>query len=127
MRIVPNSKADDEACKNLALAKDDDIKPHIYELLECLQDLNWPIAAPVSERLSVLGVELVEPILDVLNSDDDPWKYWIVSHFLHGIKPAIYGRLRFKLNQMKKHPTKGEVEEEVHDAVCELLSSRRNS
>ncbi|WP_373273219.1 DUF5071 domain-containing protein, partial [Vibrio parahaemolyticus] len=52
-------------------------------MLEWLQDLNWPVADPVSQRLLQLNLELVEPLLLILSSDDDVWKYWIVSSFLH--------------------------------------------
>lgn len=124
-RLVPVDKFDDEACKNLELAKDEDLKPHIEGLLECLQDINWPIAAPVSERLSKLGTELVKPILKVLSGDDEMWKYWLVSHFLHEVSGDVFRELNFKLHDMKIRPTKGEIEEEVYDAVCVLLRARK--
>ncbi|PCM43216.1 DUF5071 domain-containing protein [Marinobacter sp. ANT_B65] len=127
MRLVPVDKFDDEACENMMAASNEDLVPYIDDLLECLQDLNWPIAGPVSERLSTLGVELVKPVLDVLNSDDDVWKYWIVSHFLYQVEKEVFQLCRFKLNSIKLHPTKGEVEEEVHDVVCELLLARKTA
>jgi len=124
MKLVPTEKLDDETCDNLKLASDEEVIPHIAELLECLQDLNWPIAGPVSDRLSVLGMELVEPILVILKGDDEMWKYWIVSHLLYLIKDDVFRALSFKLNSMKLHPTDAEVDEEVHSATCELLITR---
>ncbi|WP_167855912.1 DUF5071 domain-containing protein [Natronospirillum operosum] len=124
MRLVPKDKGDLEACDNLQMASDAELTPYLTELLECLQDINWPIAFPVSVRLSTMGVELVKPTLDILNSDDEVWKYWIVSHFLHQVRPAVLAPLRFKLNAMKSKPTRPEIEEEVFDAVCELLAER---
>ena len=125
MKLVPTEKSDDEACDNLANASDEEIIPHIAELLECLQDLNWPIAGPVSDRLSTLGMELVEPILTILKSDDEMWKYWIVSHLLYLVRSDVFRALSFKLNSMKLHPTDNEVDEEVHSATCELLMARQ--
>lgn len=93
-------------------------------MLEWLQDLNWPVADPVSQRLLQLNLELVEPLLLILSSDDDVWKYWIVSSFLHYVDISVYDRLIFKLNKMKISPTKQEIEEEVYDAVCVLIESR---
>ncbi|WP_074901611.1 DUF5071 domain-containing protein [Microbulbifer thermotolerans] len=126
MRLVPIDKFDDEACEHLKAASDEEVIPHIERLLECLQDLNWPIAPLVSERLSMLGLELVQPILRILSGNDEMWKYWIVSHLLYQVSDDVFCQLRFKLNSIKLHPTKSEVEEEVFDAVCELLRFRRN-
>ena len=124
-RLVPNDKFDDEACHNLAVASDSEIAPHIESLLKCLQDINWPIAVPVSERLSTLGLELVTPITNVLSGKDEIWKYWIVSHLLHNVRDEVYQALYFKLKSMRKYPTAEEREEEVYDAICDLLSSRK--
>ena len=124
-RIVPKNKFDDEACKNLIKASDSEVIPFLKPLLECLQDLNWPIAGPVSDRLEVIGTELVEPLLEILEGNDEIWKYWIISHFLYRVTDEVYKQVIFKLNSMKKNPTKTEINEEVHDAVCELLATRK--
>lgn len=122
--IVPTNKSDDEACQRLNAASDAEVLPHIAKLLQCLQDINWPIAWPVAQRLSSLGPELVKPICDVLSTTDEVWKYWIVSHLLHTVRRDVYQALLFKLNHMRRNPSKAEREEEVHDAVCELLNCR---
>jgi hypothetical protein len=127
MRIIPKSKLDIEACENLSEATDDDVNPHIYELLIWIQDLNWPVARPVAERLSRLGDELIEPILTVLDGDDEIWKYWVVSHLLHIVNHQVYSSVEFKLNRIKSKPTPSEIEEEVYESVCELISSRKNA
>ncbi len=125
MRLVPIGKADDVACENLEAALDEELIPHIEALLECLQDLNWPIAAPVSLRLSKLSFELVKPIENILLGVDEVWKYWIISNLLYQVDDDVFSELRLVLNRIKQHPTKGEQEEEVFDAVCELLHARR--
>lgn len=124
VKFIPKSKFDDEACHHLAKVSNEDIEPYLTDLLECLQDLNWPIAGPVSERLSQVGVALVNPTLEVLSGTDEIWKYWIVSHLLHIVKPEVYQGLIFKLNSMRNNPTKEEIKEEVHSAVRELLQAR---
>ncbi|AJQ94764.1 DUF5071 domain-containing protein [Gynuella sunshinyii] len=125
MRIIPNSKSDDEACENLSRVTDAEIIPYIYELLEWLQDINWPVAQHVAERLSKLGLELVEPILVVLNGTDEVWKYWIVSHLLYMVNDQVYQSLELKLRRMKSQPTQSEIKEEVYEAVCELLYTQK--
>ena len=124
IRLVPKDKFDDEACANLQAASDEELRPYIADLLECLQDLNWPIAGPVAERLSTLGTELTEPVLHILNSDDEMWKYWIIAHFLYLVNDEVFQALRFKLKSIRLHPTASEIAEEVHCVTCELLSAR---
>ncbi|MCG9655764.1 DUF5071 domain-containing protein [Vibrio vulnificus] len=123
-KIVPKHKSDLDTCEQLQFLSNEEIAPYVYELLEWLQDLNWPVADSVSQRLLQLDLELVEPLLLILSSDDDVWKYWLVSFFLHYVDISVYDRLIFKLNKMKISPTKQEIEEEVYDAVCELIKSR---
>lgn len=62
MRIVPHHKSDMVAIENLARATDEEIINEIYELLSWLQDMNWPVAVPICEKIKDLGVPLVEPI-----------------------------------------------------------------
>jgi hypothetical protein len=125
VRLVPIGKGDDVACQNIKVASDQELIPHIEALLECLQDLNWPIAGPVSERLSKLGVELVAPIQNILLGIDEVWKYWIISDLLYQVRDEVFCELRFTLNRIRLHPTKSEREEEVFDAVCELFHVRK--
>ena len=124
-RLVPSHKCDDEACANLKRSSNEQLLPYLDDLLEWLQDMNWPVAAPVAERLSLLGEELVAPITKVLNGDDDAWKYWLVCHLLHKVKPEVYRQLLFKLHSIKNNPTAAEVEEEVYAEVCVLLNIRQ--
>lgn len=126
-RLVPKDKSDYEACQKLSAASDDEVIPHIAGLLECLQDLNWPIAGPVSERLSSLGLELVEPISDIISGNNEVWKYWVVSHLLHTVRRDVYLALLFKLAQIRKNPTQSERDEEVYDEICSLLNSRSHA
>ncbi|HAS6208579.1 TPA: DUF5071 domain-containing protein [Vibrio vulnificus] len=70
-KIVPKHKLDLETCEQLKFLSNEEIIPYVYELLECLQELNWPVAAPVSQRLLQLDLELVEPLLLILSSDDE--------------------------------------------------------
>ncbi|MCH8497040.1 MAG: DUF5071 domain-containing protein [Marinobacter sp.] len=122
--LIPTHKCDDAACAALAAASNQEVIPYIGALLQCLQDLNWPIAGPVAERLAVMGIELAEPIKEVLSGNDEIWKYWLVSHLLHMVRPEVYQALLFKLNHMRRNPTAAERTEEVHDAVCCLLAAR---
>lgn len=121
MNLVPSSKTDFEACSNLAIATDDEIELFVSELLEWLQDFNWPVAPLVQKRLSTLGLVLVEPLKSVLKSNDDIWKYWIVSSLLPLVRKEVLNAVSEELERIASNPTEGEKHEEVHVSAQELL------
>ena len=82
MNIVPNNKCDLETCNNLSQATDEEVEEKIYELLEWVQDINWPVAPLICNRLKLIGNPLVEPVKKVLRSTDETWKYWVISNLL---------------------------------------------
>jgi hypothetical protein len=49
------------------------------ELIEWLQDYNWPVAHVLEPFLRTIGEPLVPHIWHVLRSDDELWKYWVIS------------------------------------------------
>ncbi len=122
--IVPKNKHDLDACKRLALATNDEVAIHVDMLLACLQDLNWPIAAPVSDRLAMFDQRLISPVQRILVGDDETWKYWIISYLLHHVDVAILEGLRFTLNRLAKSPTRSEAEDEVAIVALDLLNTR---
>lgn len=108
IRILPLDKGDMEACDNMALASDELVIPHIKELLTWLQDMNWPVAKRVSKRLAMLGVELIPALRDVLNGEDEDWKYWLISNFLHDVNDDVFQALFFNIKKIQRHPTASE-------------------
>lgn len=82
MKIIPEHKLDFEACENLQLANDEQIINDLPALLKWLQDMNWPVARYVRDRIQKLGRPLIEPIRIILNGSDDVWKYFIACHLL---------------------------------------------
>src|SRR5512139_1927496 len=93
MNLVPTSKDDFHACANLAAATDEEIAPLAAELLEWLQDMNWPVAPLVRQRLARLGTRLVEPISGILRGDDDIWKFWIIVSLLPSMSNDVISAL----------------------------------
>lgn len=80
--MVPTNKHDLEAVKALQSASDDQVINNAEELLEWLQDANWPVFNGVVNRLSRLGDRLLVPINRILNGDDSVWKANIVGHLI---------------------------------------------
>jgi len=77
--LVPKNKLDDSNIEKLYILSDEEIKPIIYDLLEWLQDYNWPVADKVLKVL-LKREDLVFPhIKNILKCDDFMWKYWIMD------------------------------------------------
>ncbi len=64
--IVPAHKSDLASIERLHTVGDAGVIAVLPELLEWLQDINWPVARGVLERVAVLGNELVEPVRSIL-------------------------------------------------------------
>ena len=124
MNIVPRHKSDIDSCNQLALADDAQVAEQVYELIEWIQDMNWPVAGPVAARLIALRLELVPPIREVLAGADDAWKYWVVASLLPQVHPTVVEALRPELTQLIENPSSGELQEGVVDATRELLQCK---
>lgn len=80
--LLPKNKFDNSNINRLFLLTDEEIKPIIYELLEWTQDYNWPIAKEIIPVL-LEREDLIFPyIREILQSNDEEWKYWIIKLLL---------------------------------------------
>ena len=121
MNIVPTYKSDLVACEHLQKAGDDQVISKLDELMEWLQDMNWPVAPRVLGRISKLGEPLIKPILDILKGNDEIWKYWVIERLLPCIDREVRELIVLELNRIAKEPTSGELEEELNISAQELL------
>ncbi len=97
-KLVPKDKSDNANINNLYNLTDEDIKPIIYDLLEWIQDYNWPVAQELIPVL-IKRENLVFPyIKDILNGSDPMWKYWImellIPHFSDEHKIALKNEIK---------------------------------
>ncbi|EFM08760.1 hypothetical protein PaecuDRAFT_4225 [Paenibacillus curdlanolyticus YK9] len=98
-----------------------DIQPFIPELLEGIQDMNWPNACSIVEILSAHPEEVMPHVKGILLSDDTMWVYWILERLipnwpLHLVK-AVQAELIILLNRLDPY------EENDLKAACILLDS----
>ena len=80
--LLPKDKFDDSTMSELSQLTDEQIQPIILDLLEWLQDYNWPIAKKILPVLIEHQSVALPYISDILNGDDAMWKYWIMTLFL---------------------------------------------
>ncbi|MET4561163.1 hypothetical protein ABIA69_002308 [Lysinibacillus parviboronicapiens] len=103
--------------------RDKIILPLLPNLLGWIQDMNWPVAPSVLELLLTFPEEIVPQMQDVLSSDDDNWK-WFILHFLI-IKLPVESRVQFReyLTRVAEKPTDNELAEELDEIAKEILET----
>lgn len=72
----------DNCAKILAEKTDDDLKPYLVNLLEWLQDINWPGAFIILDRLKIFsGKKLIDPleksVKNAIESDSEEGLIWL--------------------------------------------------
>lgn len=109
-RLIPASKRDWEAVRNLQAASPAQLIALADELLPWLQDMNWPIADDIQALLVPHVPAISDTIVRILNeSDDDVWKMWLITALLTEIPAAqLSDSLREALWRIVRQPTAGE-------------------
>lgn len=79
IRLIPIDKFDTSVINELKSIEVSRVIPILPDLLEWIQDLNWPVARELIEILPRFHAELVLHIVDVFQSDDDIWKCWTLD------------------------------------------------
>ena len=98
--------------------------PHLKELLEWLQDGNWPISRPIGEFLLTVPEAIAPLIQEVLAGEDHQWKYWCIVRLIGEMNPKVAEPFRFELLRLAECPTLAEAQSDLDqvskDALQEL-------
>lgn len=116
--LIPKDKFDIEGAEKLKQYSFEEIKPIIPELLEWLQDLNWPVSKSVAETLIPFSENIALEILQILKGEDEIWKYWILLIFGKIIKNKL---VLSEIERIAKNPTAGEFDSEIHEIAKEII------
>ena len=121
--LLPRHKFDNDSVEMIKKMDRDKILPLLPKLLEWIQDMNWPVAPSVLGLLLTFQEEIVPHVQDVLSSDDDNWK-WFILHFLV-IKLPVESRVQFReyLTRVAETPTHNELAEEIDEIAKEILAT----
>lgn len=98
-----------------------ELEPYLAELLIWVKDINWPVARPIAKRLSLCGIELVNPIKIVLLSDDALWKYWVITEILVNLSKDVRACLIDDIVKLINNPSAVDREEGVDQAAGDLM------
>ncbi|APO46819.1 hypothetical protein BS614_24110 [Paenibacillus xylanexedens] len=122
---LPRDKHDFEAVNKLNEFRNEELKVIIPELMEWLQDGNWPISKPVEDILLRLGEDLVPHIKDVLQTQDSSWEYFILVGLIDRLPVSHLSMLRSDLVRILESPTHDEILEELDEVILELLEKMK--
>ena len=118
---LPRDKHDTHHAQALIALPWEELRPAMPQILEWVQDANWPVAAIFLPYLAGIGPRLAPYIKAVLASGDEQWKYFVLLGIVRhssGLAAAVDGQLqRFALA-----PTAAELEEGVAELAREILA-----
>ena len=77
--LVPKDKHDISNINKLYNLSDEEMKLIVYDLLEWIQDYNWPVAQELIPLLKEREDIIFPYMSDILRGDDFMWKYWIMD------------------------------------------------
>jgi len=117
--LVPQNKMDVQRAEAAVAAGYPTVEPILMELLEWIQDYNWPVAYVLRPFLATVGMPLEHHLRKILRGDDDIWKYYVMEIVENSRELTI--ALRDQLERIVISPTSGETEEELDQCAREVL------
>ncbi|OBZ12952.1 DUF5071 domain-containing protein [Bacillus sp. FJAT-26390] len=121
--LIPEHKSDFERIEKLKNRDIESIRPIIPELMQWLQDSNWPIAFDVREILLPFNKDLLPHIRYVLNTSDGEWKYFLLTDFVSQLPKETIAELEHELIQITSNPSESDKYSEVDEAAQHILNS----
>lgn len=118
---IPTNKEDLEFTHELKSMNIYDIKKDVPELLEWIQDGNWPQAPFIYEYFINYVNEIEDEILKILRSNDEMWKYWVINGLLYRSKFKPSNSILLELKQLYLHPSDDEKEAEVDISALDVI------
>ncbi|KGP81877.1 hypothetical protein P364_0115840 [Paenibacillus sp. MAEPY2] len=119
---LPRDKHDFEAVRKLSELSNAELKEILPELMEWLQDGNWPISKSVEDLLLRFGEELIPHIQNVFKTKDPQWEYFMLSGLISRLPSQYLIILKDDLERILKNPTKSETLEELDEVIVPLLN-----
>ena len=110
--MVPKDKFDDRNVELLKLATNELVAPILGDLVQWLQDLNWPVAQKLINVLPRFQFDLIPYIIEVLHSNDDMWKNGVLQ-FVEKFEKESAFLLYSEIRRISNEPTMSEIMEDT--------------
>jgi Domain of unknown function (DUF5071) len=119
--LLPRHKCDCERAQAIIALGYPAVAPVLRDLLEWLQDCNWPVSHSIAPFLASVGEPVVPLIREVFRGNDDIWKYWCIERLIMGFPRTLAEEFRPELQRFAFHPTKQERSEELDERARAAL------
>lgn len=119
--LLPRHKHDTERAEAIVALGYPTVAPLLADLVEWLQDINWPVAHVIAPFLARIGAPIIPEVRRVLRTDDVIWKCWVLRCVVAAASPDVAEGLRDDLTRIAAEPTAGEILEDVSTVAQELL------
>jgi hypothetical protein len=119
--FIPKNKHDFESVNLLKSKGYSFYKPILKDLFEWIQDMNWPIADEIVPLLILSGKDSIQILKDILNSNDDIWKYWTLLNVVMKMPDETIIELLPILNRINANPTNKEKAEDVQLIASQII------
>jgi len=120
--FIPRNKFDVERIAALERAGTDSAASVYRELLEWIQDINWPVARPLCAALAHAGPVIVPHLRAILESPDAVWKSVVLDHLAPNLAREVRQQLFPVLRRIAQNPTPDEITEGCDASAKELLA-----
>jgi len=118
--LIPKDKSDFSHVEELRNINIDDCEPIIWNLLEWIQDMNWPIAKEMISILPRFQNKLIPHIRAVFQTEDVIWKYWVLD-LVKMLPIETASQLRDDIERLVFNANPEEKNEEVDIKASEVL------
>jgi len=118
--LVPSAKDETDLAKKLVALGYPAVEPVIAEILEWVEDANWPVAKVFLPFLVRIGAPLVPHVRYVLQSQDEQWKRVVLDHIVSESGALAHG-ISVDLLRLIDSPTDAERAEGLQTTADELF------
>ena len=121
--MILKNKHDIDICQKLSNFTDEEIDDNLFRLLEWTQDVNWPVAECISNRIAKLNTNnLINSLETILKGNDSLWKCSILLLLLPKMNHTMLKKLIPTLKLITKNPSIDDIDNDIPEIVNVVLS-----
>ena len=119
--IIPHDKSDLESVDNIIILGYPKIRPILPQLLEWIQDMNWPVAQKIAPFLASIGNDIIPEIKKILQTDDYIWQYNCLLEIVSKLDKDGILLLEEELKHLRDFLSVEEKSEDLDEIATEIL------
>jgi hypothetical protein len=123
---IPKTKDDVNAIYELEKHQLFEVKQDVKILLEWMQDMHWDVSMGIVNYFKNNVNQIEDEIIEILNSNDEEWKYNILYFLIKDINGETLSRkLEDEIQRIAYKPNLTEIDEELNILALNILKPDR--